>query len=475
MSIDVTQLNSSLLTNISALDDSSAENILLLAAAVNNVTENRILIAANVASLPSLIGNSAIPNGQMYYLEEENILVISYASSWVTLDGVLAREDFIVTDIYSAGSSSYGSLGIGSTFSTSSPTTILGGLRNWSTISNGNDHVLAINQKSGMFGWGTDNCGALGDGLGITGTTGGSGCNNSPISVGCGFSWSKVSAGRRRSLGITSSGVMYGWGDSLNAATGNGYTSGYRAVPTIVLGGITNWCSVSIPDSATFYPHTLAITTSNILYAWGYNCRGEIGNNCCGFGSRVDSPVTVIGGITNWCQASAGYEYSLAVTTTGCAYGWGCNANGQLGINSTVSRSSPVPLAGNISNWCQLSAGRDHSLGLTTCGILYSWGFNGGISNGGRLGNPSIASYASVSSPITVAGGITNWCSISASDRVSGGVTTNGLAYVWGHGGAQSAACCTAALSSPTLVVGGITTWTDIEVSNARSFLLSRP
>jgi hypothetical protein len=46
------------------------------------------------------------------------------------------------------------------------------------------------------------------------------------------------------------------------------------------------------------------------------------------------------------------------------AYGWGQNNLVQLGDGTTTSRSSPVTVVGGITNWVQVGVGGNHSIGL---------------------------------------------------------------------------------------------------------------
>ena len=89
------------------------------------------------------------------------------------------------------------------------------------------------------------------------------------------------------------------------------------------------------------------------------------------------------GGLT-FSQISAGESYCLALTTTGIAYAWGVNTDGQLGDNTLTSRRTPVAVCGGLT-FSRVSAGAAHSLGITTTGIAYAWGNN----NGGQLGDGS--------------------------------------------------------------------------------------
>lgn len=294
--------------------------------------------------------------------------------------------------------------------------------------------------NANVFSWGSGSTGQLGDGT----TTD----RSSPITVIGGITnWSQVSAGSSFSLGITADGITYAWGNQL----GDG-TNISRSSPVTVAGGITNWSSVSAGNN-----HSLGLTDTGIAYAWGSNTSyGKLGD---GTVINKSSPVTVVGGITNWSQVSAGQDHSLGLTDAGIAYAWGRGGLGLLGDGTTISRSSPVTVVGGIANWSQVSAGPTHSLGVTDTGIAYGWG-SGLLSGSGSL------IYRS--SPVTVVGGITNWSQVSAGSNHSLGLTDTGIAYAWGSSGfyGQLGDGTRIARSSPVTVVGGINNWSQVSAGD---------
>jgi alpha-tubulin suppressor-like RCC1 family protein len=73
-----------------------------------------------------------------------------------------------------------------------------------------------------------------------------------------------------------------------------------------------------------------------------------------------------VGGITNWSAISAGGVHSLGLTDTGVLYAWGFGSDGRLGDGTVINKSSPVTVVGGITNWSAVSAGTDHNLALKT-------------------------------------------------------------------------------------------------------------
>jgi alpha-tubulin suppressor-like RCC1 family protein len=388
-------------------------------------------------------------DGNVFLVQSENTLYYNVGSTFKSLGKIIDNV------IYSWGFNSSGQLGNGTTTNRSSPGTVVGGITNWSQVAAGRYHSLGVTASGIAYAWGYNGRGRLGDGT----TTD----RSSPVTVLGGITnWAQVFAGTDHSLGVTASGIAYAWGYNSFGRLGDGTTTS-RTSPVTVVGGITNWAQL---DGG--FRHSLGVTASGIAYAWGVGTDGRLGD---GYTSSRTSPVTVIGGITNWAQVSAGTSHSLGVTASGIAYAWGLNSTGQLGDGTTTNRSSPVTVIGGITNWAQVSGGY-HSLGVTASGIAYAWGLN----STGQLGDGTTTNR---SSPVTVVGGITNWAEVSAGEaansfsaRSSAGITDNGLLYAWGdNGSGQLGDGTTTSRTSPVTVVGGITNWA--QVSGGADFMLA--
>jgi len=64
-------------------------------------------------------------------------------------------------------------------------------------------------------------------------------------------------------------------------------------------------------------------------------------------------------------QVSAGSQHSCGVTSDNRAYCWGYNTYGQLGDGTVTDHLTPVAVATG-RRFLQLSAGNDHTCGVTT-------------------------------------------------------------------------------------------------------------
>ena len=105
--------------------------------------------------------------------------------------------------------------------------------------------------------------------------------------------------------------------------------------------------------------------TNGAAYCWGDNESGQLGT-----GTQVSAviPTLVSGGLT-FAQVSAGSDHTCGVTTTGAAYCWGDNFFGQLGDGRASGRIHTTPrLVPGVLQWRSISAGQSYTCGVTTSG-----------------------------------------------------------------------------------------------------------
>jgi len=416
---------------------------------IETLSNSSVLSVATLADLPNVVSNL----GSLVYVVAENKYYYSDGASW----NINYSSEFVIAArvAYGWGTNGQGQVGDGTTTNRSSPVTVIGGITNWSQLSSGNLHQVGITSTGIAYAWGNNYNGQLGDGTTVS--------KSSPVTILGGITnWSRISPGVSHTLGVTTTGIAYAWGQGFAGRLGDGTTT-QRTGPVTVIGGITNWTQLSAGDT-----WSLGVTSTGIAYAWGFGGFGQLGD-----GTTVSklSPVTVIGGITNWSQVSASAVssgiHSLGLTSTGIAYAWGSNTNGRLGDGTTTGTSSPVTVIGGITNWSQVSAGGSHSIGLTSTGIVYGWGLN----SSGQLGDGTATSRLS---PVTVVGGITNWSQVSAGSAHTLGLTSTGIAYAWGNPtGGRLGDGTTTFRSSPVTVVGGITNWTQVSAGGSQSIALN--
>ena len=122
--------------------------------------------------------------------------------------------------------------------------------------------------------------------------------------------------------------------------------------------------------------YTCARKRSGRLFCWGTGGAGQLGNGVTN--TYVSIPIEVAGGSTDWATVTTGYRHTCARRTSGRLFCWGHDGNGQLGNGGTATNVSvPVEVAGGATNWATLTAGDGHTCARRTSGRLFCWGRDG--------------------------------------------------------------------------------------------------
>jgi alpha-tubulin suppressor-like RCC1 family protein len=130
-------------------------------------------------------------------------------------------------------------------------------------------------------------------------------------------------------------------------------------------------------------------------------------------------------GLTGIVEIAGGREHTLALTSGGVVLAWGDNSEGAVGDGTTVGkRLKPVPVTGLTGQPAvrQVVAGHYSSFALLTDGTARAWGY--GVS--GQLGD---GSFVTRRSPVTVR--------LTGISQIAGGrdhtlALSNGHVFAWG-------------------------------------------
>jgi alpha-tubulin suppressor-like RCC1 family protein/uncharacterized protein YjdB len=254
-----------------------------------------------------------------------------------------------------------------------------------------------------------------------------------------------VTAGSMHACDIASGGIAWCWG--LNGNEGRLGSNQLSAdamsnVPVRVPG------DVRFSQLSTYGRHTCGVSTDGKAYCWGYNGWGMLGNGSNA--SQSPTPVPVAGNLT-FRSVTAGSDHSCGITTDNRAFCWGNNDWRQLG-SGTAPTSTPVVVPGNLS-FAKITAGQSYTCGLTTGGDTYCWGAN----SIGQLGDGKTISYGNTfnGTPTKVVGGLT-FQSISLGGQYACALTTIGQGYCWGSNNGKFGAGNTGDSSSPVAMAGGV-------------------
>ena len=353
--------------------------------------------------------------------------------------------------LWTWGNGSNGKLGNNQLTIRSTPVTTFAGGTTWKQVACGSNHTAAIKTDGTLWTWGLGLNGRLGNAVTADVYT--------PVTTFAGgTTWKQVSAGDTHTAAIKTDGTLWIWGSNLNMQLGiNQLTSINKSTPVTTFAGGTTWKQVSCGVL-----HTAAVKTDGTLWIWGSGSTGRLGNAIT-TGSR-STPVTTFSGGTNWKQVACGSNHTAAIKTDGTLWTWGFNGNGQLGNNSTSSRTIPVTTFAGGTTWKQVAAGDTHTIALRDDGTtkeLFSFGNN----VRGQLGS-SVANNV----PGQVFSYTNNWKQVSC-DAISehiGAIKTDGTLWTWGNGsnGKLGNAIITGIRSTPVTTFAGGTNWKQVSCGN---------
>lgn len=375
-----------------------------------------------------------------------NVSDIGVEESFVPKSYVIDRypellDNFRFAGLWVFGSGSFGMLGDNTVDNKSSPVQTIASGTNWKAVSAGVWQGYAsagIKTDGTLWIWGYNGFGFLGDNT----TT----YRSSPVqTVAGGTNWKQISIGYLHMAAVKTDGTLWAWGSNSGKLGDNTTTN--KSSPVQTVAGGTNWKQVSCGQN-----HTSAIKTDGTLWTWGTNANGILGTNDT---TTRSSPVQTVTGGTNWVNLSSGYDHMAAIKTDGTLWLWGTNSHGQLGDDTTASKSSPVQTVAGSTNWKQLSCGSFSTSAIKTDGTLWTWGRN----DYGQLGDNTINPK---SSPVQTVSGGTNWKIVSVGAFCSSAIKTDGTLWLWGDNLGNLGNNSVVDKSSPVQTVSGGTNWRNV-------------
>jgi alpha-tubulin suppressor-like RCC1 family protein len=188
--------------------------------------------------------------------------------------------------------------------------------------------------------------------------------------------------------------------------------------------------------------HSVALKSEGTVWTWGANASGQLGIGSTDSSTHA-APVQVklnsTTFLTGMSLAGAGASHSLAVRKSdGSVFGWGSNSAGQLGDNSTTTKTYPVQAkttaSGNpvLTGIIDIAGGSTHTLALKADGTVWTWGSNssGQLGDGSTKSRQLAAQVKTASS--TFLGGI---IAIAAGDNFCAALRSDGTVWAWGDNG----------------------------------------
>jgi alpha-tubulin suppressor-like RCC1 family protein len=213
------------------------------------------------------------------------------------------------------------------------PATAVAGLTGATAITVGGTWACALMSNRHVQCWGTDDFGEFGEGppgfrtqaptdvpgvldaVALSGTSGGHVC------------------------AVRSGGGVYCWGRNTAGEIGDGSTPAFQIVgPTTVvdsLGPPAHPLSGAVGIVAGLRGHTCAVLSNGTIECWGDNSYGQLGN----YGGALLYPqaTAAVSGITKATSVGAGENFACAVLSDGSAFCWGFDGDATLGDGSGSS------------------------------------------------------------------------------------------------------------------------------------------
>ncbi|XP_030385069.1 probable E3 ubiquitin-protein ligase HERC4 isoform X1 [Scaptodrosophila lebanonensis] len=170
---------------------------------------------------------------------------------------------------------------------------------------------------------------------------------------------------------------LYCWGNTAHGQLGLG---GIEAEQILIPSLIPWKPDAAVQQVACGHRHTLFLTANGKVYACGNNDHSQLGHDRPTKRPRMISSFLLIPELEDYVvtQIACGSRHSMALTEWGQVLSWGDNDCGQLG-QATDQEIIELPKIVRYlvsKTVVQIACGNNHSLALTCCGELYSWGSN---------------------------------------------------------------------------------------------------
>jgi alpha-tubulin suppressor-like RCC1 family protein len=338
------------------------------------------------------------------------------------------------------GNNTFGQLGDGMNTSQTVSVGVSGlSISGVSAITAGYAHTCALMYVTGAVRcWGSNTYGQLGDGTSTDRLV------PTPVS-GLASGVIAIAAGDSHTCALLASGGLRCWGRAGNGRLGDGTTTGWILVPTVVIG-----LSSGVADVVAGFDHTCTLMHNGSMCCWGGNTLGQLGD---GTKTARTKPVCNVSGLSSGVAViAAGTYYSCALLVTGAVRCWGANSYGQVGDGTTTNRLVPTAVNGLASGVIAIAARNYyHTCALLTAsGVLHCWGAN----TGGQLGDGTTTGRLAPTAVVGLPAGVTG---IALGESHSCAMLSSGNVRCWGNNkNGQLGVGTTTNLLMPTVKVSGI-------------------
>jgi alpha-tubulin suppressor-like RCC1 family protein len=194
-------------------------------------------------------------------------------------------------------------------------------------VTAGQAHTCARGTAGGLWCWGRNDHGQLGDGS----TT----SRASPVSVTLGLDpgarVAAASAGDAHTCAVDGRGAPWCWGRGDDGRLGTGGTDDARRPAPAASSNVTGATAIAAGGA-----HTCALGAAGTVTCWGANDQGQLGVD----GAAPSAPAAVPG-LDRVVRLAAGDAHTCALRDDGHVWCWGGNTSGQLGDDDALLQLTP--------------------------------------------------------------------------------------------------------------------------------------
>lgn len=324
-------------------------------------------------------------------------------------------------------------------------------------------HIVAMDTKSNLWAWGSNEQGQLGVGDNEPRLT--------PTPLPMAGPWANFTVAGPSSdsatFAVRTNGELWAWGDY--NFTGTNVPSPIQLNPERV------WRTVCTYNAPYNPPAVFQVGMDGTLWAYGNNFGQALG--ITNTDATITVPTQVAG--SNWLSVAPAAGFAIALKTDGTRWGWGNSSiNMGLGFSTNLTYTNPVIVPGNT--WTDIAADASDGFAIRSDGTLWSWGqFDpycelGQASVLGLMNtqcwsciappcsepiNPEVQPYGTniVAVPLQV-GTASDWKMITYAEygTYTLGLKQDGTLWVWGLSPFPSVTNQTVFLTPPTHVFPGI-------------------
>jgi len=324
---------------------------------------------ANLVANVTISGNTLIlaASSNVQYINAASSNIFTFAAGIATVNKFPAvacgtfQTAVLLADgtVKTFGGNNFGQLGLGDTTTRVVPVAV-SGIAGATAVSGGLYHTAVLLSDGTVRTFGFNVYGNLG----VNDTT----SRQTPVQVfGISSSATAVACGYYNTSILLADGTVRTFGDNRNGQLGINVASGTRQTPVTVL----NITSATAVADGTFL--TAVLLADGTVRTFGRNTYGQLGIDVSG-GSR-QTPVQVFGISSSAVAVACGGQHTIVLLATGTVVTFGRNDFGQLGVNDTTSRQTPVTVL-NITSATAISSHGYQTVVLLADGTVRTFGTN---------------------------------------------------------------------------------------------------